>query len=247
VINDQPETGGTFSHAKTELAFLRVLTLLDRDREKYIKGLEHYSAGEILRNPAGCSQRQLIIVSGWACEVRIAPDGRREIFSFVLPGDAVNLDAVSDVGQRALLVLTHVEAVDVATVLPEEAASRAETQQIIEDAIQERGCRVFDQMVRLGRANAKQRVLNLLVEFHGRLSGVGLARKDTFRLPLTQEVFAEALGLSLVHVIRTLEQLRSEGHIVMCRGEITILRPRRLAETPSSHRPREAQTFFSAV
>jgi DNA-binding transcriptional regulator YhcF (GntR family) len=52
---------------------------------------------------------------------------------------------------------------------------------------------------------------------------------NRFRMPLTQEIMADALGLSLVHVNRTLQQLRREKLIEMKAGSVCLLRPRALA------------------
>jgi CRP-like cAMP-binding protein len=207
--------------------------------------IRHYRAGAALAATADQGARQLIVVSGWACEIRRSPDGRRQIVSFVLPGDALDLGVLSP--ERDVHALTRLEAIEVARLLPEEPVGRAEVEEVVQQAIRDREDRVFDQMVRLGRMNAKERVLNLLLEFHDRLSAVGLTNQDTFRLPLTQEVFADALGLSLVHVNRTLSQLRGEGKIVLGCGEITILRPQTLAEAASYLRRPEGRPLLSAM
>jgi DNA-binding transcriptional regulator LsrR (DeoR family) len=44
-----------------------------------------------------------------------------------------------------------------------------------------------------------------------RLRIVGLADEKSYRMPLTQELIADALGLSVPHVNRTLRQLRDDG------------------------------------
>jgi hypothetical protein len=65
-------------------------------------------------------------------------------------------------------------------------------------------------------------VLNLLLELYDRLDLIGLVKENTFRIPLTQEVFADALGLSVVHINRTLQQLRREGMLSVGRGTVTL-------------------------
>jgi CRP-like cAMP-binding protein len=52
---------------------------------------------------------------------------------------------------------------------------------------------------------------------------VGLAEKQRFPLPLTQELLADALGLSIVHINRTLQQMRRDGLIEWRSGVATIL------------------------
>lgn len=42
-------------------------------------------------------------------------------------------------------------------------------------------------------------------------------------MPMTQEVIADALGLTSVHVNRTLQRLSSDGYIELSSGRLTIL------------------------
>jgi DNA-binding GntR family transcriptional regulator len=51
----------------------------------------------------------------------------------------------------------------------------------------------------------------------------GLAEDGRFALPLTQSQFGEALGLSLVHVNRTMQQLRRDRLIELRPGRVKIL------------------------
>jgi CRP-like cAMP-binding protein len=50
-----------------------------------------------------------------------------------------------------------------------------------------------------------------------------------FQLPVTQDVVAHALGLSLVHLSRTLRQMRNEGAIALQPGRVQLLKPDILA------------------
>ncbi|HYC64485.1 MAG TPA: helix-turn-helix domain-containing protein, partial [Reyranellaceae bacterium] len=59
-----------------------------------------------------------------------------------------------------------------------------------------------------------------------RLAAVGERNGRSFELPLTQTALADALGLTSVHVSRTLRKLRKRGLIEVDRRQITILKPR---------------------
>ena len=71
-----------------------------------------------------------------------------------------------------------------------------------------------DQVVRLGRQTAYERMVHLLLELRERLDTVDMVINNVFPMPLTQEVLADALGLSIVHVNRTLQQIRRDGGAV---------------------------------
>ncbi len=53
-----------------------------------------------------------------------------------------------------------------------------------------------------------------------RMEAVGLARDHVIELPLTQTDIGDALGLSSVHVNRTLQDLRGAGLIELTRGRL---------------------------
>ena len=85
-----------------------------------------------------------------------------------------------------------------------------------------------ERVVSLGRRAAIERMAHLLCELHARLRMVGLADEKSFPLPLTQADLGEALGLSSVHVNRTLQELRGAGLIALRDRRLTILDDRGL-------------------
>ncbi len=84
---------------------------------------------------------------------------------------------------------------------------------------------------------AYERLVHLLLEFHSRLDAVGMVDGDTFSLPLTQEVLADALGLSVVHINPTLQQVRRDRLLELRGGQVTLRQPelmRAMADWPPS-------------
>jgi CRP-like cAMP-binding protein len=80
-----------------------------------------------------------------------------------------------------------------------------------------------DQVVRLGRMSAFERIAHLLLEVHERLAQVGLATDSAFHLPLTQEMLSDVVGLSVVHLNRTLQSLRREQLVGFKQGYVTLV------------------------
>jgi CRP-like cAMP-binding protein len=68
-------------------------------------------------------------------------------------------------------------------------------------------------IVAMGRRTALEHAAHLLCEVYSLLSVVGLAPDMTFEFPITQQDLADALGLSSVHVNRTVQDLRIRGLI----------------------------------
>ena len=90
-----------------------------------------------------------------------------------------------------------------------------------------------DQVVRLGRQTACGRFAHLMLELHERLGRVGLADESGFAMPLTQEALADVLGFSVVHVNRTVQQLRRDRLLDVRNGTVVLMRRERLEDLSS--------------
>ena len=165
--------------------------------------------------------RPILVLSGWAAQVRELSDGRRQLIGVVLPGELVGaLACEGAVAATAVITLSDVllcrppHRSDLATgsgLLAAYEASGALAEQ-----------HLLAQITRLGRLNAYERTADLLLELHDRLALSGLAGGGRLPLPLTQEMLADLLGLTSVHVNRTLQQLRREGNITLAGGRAVI-------------------------
>jgi CRP-like cAMP-binding protein len=78
-------------------------------------------------------------------------------------------------------------------------------------------------MVGIGRRSAHARIAHLLCEMLVRMRAVGLAEDHACELPFTQTGIGDALGLSTVHVNRTLQELRGAGLITLRGGALTVM------------------------
>lgn len=218
-----------------ELALLR--TLADR-RERHATGEQLVGEGQTVVRPR-------FIVSGWAARQRLMPDGRRQIFAILLPGDGVGLaDNASDPAQASVVALTALETVDASPLIEAVDAGRAPG---VQHAVGQLGRieqgLLLDHLVRLGRQTAYERVAHFLMELRERLELVGFGDSQRFPLPLTQEILADALGLSIVHVNRTLQQLRRERLIELRSGIAILLQPDMLGSIADFRRPRTAGRY----
>jgi len=171
----------------------------------------------------------------------VLPDGRRQIFSFLLPGDGVGLDRRSGAELCTITALTAVESIDAEPLLDAVQAGAAPgLARALAAAAELEQARLFDHMVRLGRQTAYERVAHFLLELQRRLETAGLGDGRRFPLPLTQEIMADALGLSIVHVNRTLQQLRRE-RLIELRSGVAILLERDLLADIAGYRPPAAR------
>lgn len=76
--------------------------------------------------------------------------------------------------------------------------------------------------VNLGQRDAYERMAHLFCELFVRLQAVGLTTGDTCDCPLTQTDLGDALGISSVHVNRTLQELRGHNLVAIGSRKLTI-------------------------
>jgi CRP-like cAMP-binding protein len=178
--------------------------------------------------------RPEIIVSGWACTACDVGSAGRQIVEILLPGDIVGFGLQPrPFPSPAVIALTPVRTV----AAPEFAAVWSERHRTprmasrLEGMLAEQHFLMSNQIVRLGRASAYARIANLLAELHWRLAQRGLVAGADLPMPLTQDQIADTVGLSVVHVNRTLQQLRREGHIIQGKGKIRLLSLEGIHET----------------
>jgi CRP-like cAMP-binding protein len=214
---------------------LRTLSPLSDEDQALIRSLgekrERHAAGEELVAEGEASRRARFVVSGWACRQRVMPDGRRQIFGFLLPGDAIGIgDRPPAPALCAVSALTALETVDAEPLIEAAATGRSPAlAAAFNRARRVEQSLLLDHMVRLGRQTAYERVAHFLLELQQRLEIAGFGDAQRFPLPLTQEILADALGLSIVHVNRTLQQLRREKLIELRSGVAVLLQPDILA------------------
>ncbi len=166
------------------------------------------------------SNRIGVLAEGWAFAYKLLPDGRRQIIGFLLPGSMIGLSFLL-FGRTDYSVAT-VTACAVDLVSPERVMSALRTHprigELLFRSLQIEAMRTAHQLVCLGRGNARERLAVLLIELMARLEALKLVRDGAFEMPLSQEILADALGLSAVHVNRTLQALRRLG-VITTRGD----------------------------
>jgi CRP-like cAMP-binding protein len=180
-------------------------SIIERVRSAHI-ATARYPSGAVVAAPPGASDL-LWFTDGWACECRELPDGRRQIFSFVLPGDVV-ADPPFSTG-RTIRALTLVECGDAGELIAR-AGGADDIHAALMRAVALADARRYAHLARLTARSALTRLASLMIELHDRLEALGLVRNGEFPLPLRHEELADALGLSPLHVTRCLRSLREQ-------------------------------------
>ncbi|MNE21670.1 Nitrogen fixation regulation protein FixK [compost metagenome] len=144
-----------------------------------------------------------------------------------MAGDAIGIGLKArPLDEVSTVAVTRVECVD-ALMLREILAIQDGRHAGLQKALavvrrNEEAC-LLDHVVRLGRQSAHERTAHFLLEWRQRCRLAGLADGERLPMPLTQEVLSDALGLSIVHLNRTLQHMRREHLIEMKRGWVDLL------------------------
>jgi CRP-like cAMP-binding protein len=166
-----------------------------------------------------------LVVEGFVCRYKLTVAGKRQIFSFHLPGDIPDLQSLHLKVMDHSLGTLHASKL---AFIPHESLTK----------LMHRCPRVADVMWRdtlidaavfrewmigIGRRSAETRIAHVLCEVLVRMRAVGLANGNECDLPVTQMEIGDGLGLSTVHVNRSLQTLRAKGLIELRGGALTVL------------------------
>ena len=211
------------------------------------------SGQEIISEGKRCST-VFLIADGIAIRFRILRDGQRQILNFLLPGDLAGITSCRfDNALYSVRMLTPgvVTPVPVARLLGLFETHPQQAAQLFWSLAADTAI-LAEHLIAVGRRSALERIAHLLLELHTRLREVGLADERRYRLPLTQEMISDALGLSIPYVNRLLQQLRQDG-LVTIKDQLVViedmedlaaladfehayLRPLSIAEFVAAHR-----------
>jgi CRP-like cAMP-binding protein len=166
----------------------------------------------------------IFLIEGWACQYITTCNGRRQISALLLPGDICDLDAL--LFQRLTCSIRMLSAGTVLAVPLDRVASVAANSPRISQAftcIALAETAIFARRtLLLGRLSARERLAHLFCELAFRLGLTTSTGEVSFYMPLTQEQLADILGLTPVHVNRTMQQLRTEGLIASTKHMLSI-------------------------
>jgi CRP-like cAMP-binding protein len=207
---------------------LNTFVALSRDELQCLADMQsnpfNVKRGRQLTQEGQTGHKAFVLQAGWACSYKLLSDGARQIISFPIAGDIVGLRSVllrtADHSFSALTdaVVNAVEGTHIMKCVTEFprlgaallwAASRDEAM-------------VVEHLVNIGRRNALERTAHFFMELAERMSLIGQATETEFKCPLSQFVLADALGLTAIHVNRTLRQLRERKLLTVRKGTVTM-------------------------
>jgi len=166
-----------------------------------------------------------LIENGWVVRSKTLENGSRQIVNVALAGDFVGLNALLFKNSEFdLIAKTNIEGhrfdpdrlFQLFMRFPGLAAALFWVNAAEESVLAER-------IVSLGRRAARQRTAHILCELVARLEIIGSHHATEMVIPISQEDFSDILGISLVHMNRTLRSLENDG-ILIFRNEMLTIR-----------------------
>jgi CRP-like cAMP-binding protein len=174
-----------------------------------------------------------LLLEGYACRHKVARNGGRQIMSFHMAGDILDVQHLwFTVADHNVETITNAVVAFIPVEQLKDACLRSHTiaQALWRDALVDAS--IFREWVlNVGRRDPLERVAHMLCEFAARREAAGLGSPESFELPMTQQDVADATGLTAVHVNRTLRSLE-EADILRREGPRQI----RIADWPKMQR-----------
>jgi len=181
-------------------------------------------AGSYLLRDCDKPDRCGMLVSGFAYRHKTNAEGYRQIVSLLIAGEIYDLQqlylATADSNVQALTncelaTISHEQLRKLATERPSVALAFVATAMVELSMARE-------WTLNVGRRDARTRTAHFLCEVAFRLDKLSLPHGQPFELPMTQEQIGDALGLTPVHINRTLKTLVNAGLIGHTKHHITI-------------------------
>lgn len=178
--------------------------------------------------PEGDLQQPVYLVAeGWGYSYYDFPDGRRHVVDVVVPGEVVGVGAgCARRPAPRLRTLTPMTAarLDGAN-LRQLQDSSADVALGLSRLLAAEQADLTEQMGSLARHTAYERVAALLLRLYRRLENRAPTSRTVFVCPVSQQVMGDMLGLSVVHVNRSLRRLSEDGILHKRSGDVEILDP----------------------
>jgi len=197
-----------------DVAFVEAI---QAERKRYLKGSEIVHVGDRYKAVS-------VMCEGWAYRCHTFSNGRRQILGFILPGDFIALHVnFPRTADHSVVAITKATVAMIPVGKIEEIhRGYPRLGAALSYSTAQDHARLGAHIARLGRRDSYERMAHFFLELRERLNLANGTAADSFDLPLTQEELGDLLGLTVVHVNRTLKRLVASGLIVRERRRLKI-------------------------
>jgi CRP-like cAMP-binding protein len=202
---------------------------INAEEERFIRGLISQTveipADKVFVRAGDTLRESTMLLRGWMARAKDLPSGQRQFAEIHVPGDFTDLHAfalkrldhdIVSITPCTVGIVPHERLKEMTEKFPH--LTRVYWFATNLDAAVHR-----ELTLSMGRRSAISRMAHLFCELLIRLEVVGLTNGNSYEFPLTQAELAEALGLTAVHVNRTLQEMRRSGLIELENRWVNIL------------------------
>ena len=198
----------------------------DRALADILPAQKHLARNHVLKN-SFADHRVHVISTGWAIRSTTLRNGLRQITAFLFPGDICWPDGV-DLENQEIFASSDVNIAAISRISFDNLLDRPNIRQAIVNSDRMDAAILRQWIVNIARRPAEPRVAHLILELQQRICIRGGECGTEFDLPLTQAHLGDALGLTSVHVNRTLKNLREAGLMTFRLNRVSIHKPDQL-------------------
>jgi CRP-like cAMP-binding protein len=198
---------------------------------QFLKHQPRVVAGADIIRAARSAAHSTLLLAGVACSYRRFEDGSRQIYSFQYPGDFCDVFryvlperdeamAVQALTECSVATIDYADIEQLLAQHPQVGFALWRTTMLEASILRER-------LLNARRGSALQSVANLICEQLARREAIGMTGSV---VPITQVDVADAAALSIVHVNRTIQTLRSLNVLRRTSHAIEVIDKKRLAK-----------------
>lgn len=185
----------------------------------------NYSKGDVITPQSSTLDKFFIIKEGWVAYSRQYNDGERVVISLKLPGDIIGLHQLS-----TEVILADVIALTDATLCPVPFEALRDLFRdsktlpyILFGLMLREGAFSIERVAGLGKIDSAKKIATYILLLAIRMKDIDKLKDDTFPWPISQSVLGDLLGISAVHINRSLQLLKGKGFISYTKSEMSIL------------------------
>lgn len=173
----------------------------------------------------GCKASGIyLLLQGWTASSTLLPDGKRQILKVHLAGDLIGLPGLPVTqAPDSIVALTDIVygQIDL-NALGALFSAHPRVAALLFLISQEERLMLMDRLALVGRRDAAGRVAGMVLQLHARLLRQDAVADDAFECPLYQSDLADMVGITSIHLSRTLRDLRRAGILTWSKQKLTL-------------------------
>jgi len=182
-----------------------------------------FTAKQYLYHQGDMNHELFVLREGWIMLTRLSDDGKRQVFRSILPGELLGFQqhlhgpaiysAIALLDSVVCKVPNIIRLCSTQSEIGLSLAAAAACDMMLTEMY----------LTNITHRSARERIAFMVLELYHRLRRRGLNKGYSILFPLKQEDIADTLGLTTIHINRTLHAFKDEGLLEIHKHELTIL------------------------